>query len=655
MPAMSDATPQPWSISDAADLYGIEAWGHVQISPEGHLLVRPDRAQDRTIDLLEVVEGLRERSLTAPVLLRFRDVLADRVRSLYRAFEQGIADAGFRGSYMCVYPIKVNQQRQVVEELLAEGSTYGFGLEAGSKPELLAALGVTARTDTPIVCNGFKDSEFIEMVVLAAKLGRQIIPIVEKFSELELIVKHALRYGVRPTIGVRVKLSAHGAGRWHDSGGLRSKFGLYVSEVLRAFEHLEERGMAECLQLLHCHIGSQVSDIRRVKVAINELAHIYAELSRLGAGMRYLDLGGGLGVDYDGSQSKSDSSVNYTLEEYAADVVYRITNVCDDAEVPHPTIITESGRALTAYHSVMVFDVVGTTSFDALEVPPTIEEAAGENDPNDLPQPLWDLYEAYHALGSGGRVEETYHDAVQAHEEAMNLFNLGYMPLGWRALAEQLYWVICAHVLRASRQMEEIPEELEALAEQMSDICFVNLSIFQSLPDAWAIDQLFPVVPIQRLNEAPDREAILADITCDSEGKLDRFVGSSTGPQGTLPVHRLRDGERYYLAAFLVGAYQEILGDLHNLFGDTHVVHLGFDEEGRWAIEEVVQGDTVREVLSYVQYDTRHLHERLRSAVEVAMRSQHLTVAEGRQLLAFYRSGLTGYTYLEEEGSEGGE
>ena len=520
------------TVADAAELYGIESWGkgYLRISADGHLLVRPDREQDRTIDLLEVVEGLRERSLTSPVLLRFRDVLADRVRSLYRAFAKGIADAGYGGAYMCVYPIKVNQQRQVVEDLLTVGAGYGFGLEAGSKPELLAALGVTAKTDTPIVCNGFKDSEFIEMVVLAAKLGRQIIPIVEKFSELELIVKHAQRYGVRPIIGVRVKLSAHGAGRWHDSGGLRSKFGLYVSEVLRAFEYLESREMADCLQLLHCHIGSQVSDIRRVKVAINELAHIYAELSRLGAGMRYLDLGGGLGVDYDGSQSNSDSSVNYTLEEYAADVVYRIANVCEDAEVPHPTIITESGRALTAYHSVMVFEVVGNTSFDTLEVPPTIEAAAGDSDPDDLPQPLWDLYEAYHALGSG-RVEETYHDAVQAHEEAMNLFNLGYMPLAWRALAEQLYWVICAHVLQASAQMEELPEELEALAGQMSDLCFVNLSIFQSLPDAWAIDQLFPVVPIQRLHHQPQREAVLADITCDSEGKLDRFVGGAAGPR----------------------------------------------------------------------------------------------------------------------------
>jgi Arginine decarboxylase (spermidine biosynthesis) len=483
------------------------------------------------------------------------------------------------------------------------------------------------------------------MVILAAKLGRRVVPVVEKLSELPLVLEHAERYGVRPAIGVRVKLSSRGAGRWEDSGGLRSKFGLYVSELLEVVETLRERDMLDCLELLHCHVGSQVFDIRSVKRAITELAHVFVELRRLGAGVRLIDIGGGLGVDYDGSQTSSESSVNYSIQEYAADVVHRIMTVCDEAGLEHPTIVSESGRALAAYHSVLVFDVRGATSFDAFEVPATIRDAT-DGDPEELPQPLWDLYDALDLVAGGG-AEEAYHDAVQAHEEAMSLFRLGHMSLEERGLSERLYWAVCARALALLRQREQVPEEMAPLAAQLSDIYFCNLSIFQSLPDSWAIGQLFPIVPIHRLDERPVREAILGDMTCDSEGKITRFV-CGDGTRSTLPVHPLRAGEPYYLGAFLTGAYQEILGDLHNLFGDTHDVQVEIDPDGGWSIEELVEGDAVREVLEYVQFKPDALLAALRRDVERATRGGRITVREGRELLAAYREGLNGYTYLEE-------
>ena len=638
-----------WTIQDSAIAYSVDGWsqGYFGINKKGHVVVRPDCRPGRSIDLYDVVEGLGERGIGTPVLLRFHDILGSRLRVLHDAFAAAIEEHDFRGTYACVYPIKVNQQRHVVENIHAFGAGFGFGFEAGSKPELLAVLGLTSGLNSvPIVCNGFKDSEFIETVVLAAKLGRKIIPIVEKYSELELLVHHAERYDVRPAIGVRVKLSARATGRWEDSSGLRSKFGLYVSEILDALEYLKKKDMADCLQLLHCHLGSQVSDIRNVKNAITEMTHIYIGLQKLGAGMKYIDIGGGLGVDYDGSKSAQESSMNYTLDEYAADVVYRIAEACDDAGIEHPTILSESGRAVTAFHSVLVFDVLGSTSFDAFEVPDTVAKAAGDRDPQELPQPVWDLYEARAAV-EAGRLEEALHDAAQAHEEAMNLFRLGYMSLQDRSLAERLYWAICTRLLAASRNLEERPEVFDALEAQMSDIYFGNFSIFQSMPDSWAIDQVFPVMPIHRLREEPTRRAILADITCDSEGKINLFPGPNETKRA-LDLHPLRPGEPYYLAAFLVGAYQEILGDLHNLFGDTHAVHIGFDQDGDWIIQEVVPGDTVREVLSYVQFEPEKLVDSLRRDIEQAVRRKVLTVREGRQLLRFYQHGLDGYTYLEE-------
>jgi len=635
---------------EAAELYGLGAWGkgYFRVSERGTLEVLPGQRPEGAVDLLEIVEGLRGRGIDPPVLLRFRGILDHRIRSLAEAFQRAMEENEYRGSYVCAYPIKVNQQRHVVDEIRRFGSSLGFGLEVGSKPELLAVLGQTSSTDNggPVICNGFKDSEFIEAVVLAAKLGRNVIPVVEKFSELELIVRHAERYSVRPPIGVRVKLATQGAGRWKDSGGLRSKFGLHITELLEALRFLEERDLKDRLQLLHCHVGSQVLSIRSVKNAVAELAQVYADLCRLGAGLKYIDIGGGLGVDYDGSQAGGESSINYTLSEYAGDVVYRIGAVCDEAGLDHPIIVSESGRALVAYHSVLVFDVKAATGFDGFEPPATIEDAAGAGDPEELSQPLWDLYEAK-ALIAAGEVDEALHDAVQAYEEVLNLFKLGYLGLEERSLAERVFWKIGREALSRLGPEGEPPADLAGLGALLSDIYFGNLSIFQSMPDSWAIGQLFPIMPVHRLDERPQRWAILADMTCDSEGKITSFV-TGEGLQPTLPVHALRSGEPYYLGAFLVGAYQEILGDLHNLFGDTHALHIGTDEEGRWTIEELIEGDTVREVLRYVQFDPDALLASFRRDVERAMREGRLALHEGRQLVRFYQEGLNGYTYLEE-------
>jgi len=636
-----------WSAEDSARLYGLVDWGkgYFGANEAGRLTVMPSKDPGRQIDLYEVVAGLRERDIHTPVLVRFSGVLAHRLREIRAAFDKAIADHDYKGSYSCVYPIKVNQQKHVCEEIRNLGAQLNFGLEAGSKPELLAVLGLTDGLDQmPIVCNGFKDDEFIEMVVLAAKLGRNIIPVVEKFSELELICKHAEKYGVRPRIGIRVKLSSRGAGRWESSAGVRSKFGLFISEVLEALEYLKERNMADCLEMLHCHVGSQLYDIRYLKNAVNELAHVYTELRRLGAGMNTIDIGGGMGVDYDGSQSAWDSSINYSVEEYAADAVYRIKTVCDDADCPHPMIISESGRAMVAYHSVLVVDVLGMSKFSSSPGLDRIkEQMKAETEP---PQPVLDLIDAHERLGDRNLVE-VYHDSVQARDEAMSLFSLGYMSLPMRAASERLFWAVAQRILEKVSKKGEIPEEFADLPEVLSDIYFCNFSLFQSMPDSWAIDQLFPICPIHRLNEEPTRRAILADITCDSDGKIDHFVDKRVEKK-TLEVHELREGEQYFLGVFLLGAYQEILGDLHNLLGDTHAVHVSVDERGEWYIEEVIEGDSVKEVLSYVQFDAEDMRRAMRKSIESAVRVKRLTVPEGQSLLNFYEAGLEGYTYLED-------
>jgi arginine decarboxylase len=673
-PHHDQPAPDPWTIERAAETFGVDAWGagYVGIAPSGALQVHPTREPDRAIDLLELVEGLRERNIETPVLLRFSDIVGDRLRQLRAAFDAAIADEQYQGRYACVYPIKVNQQRNVVQEIIDHGSPLGFGLEAGSKPELLAVLGLTVdHPHMPIVCNGFKDREFAETVVLATKLGRTIYTVIEKFSELTEIVELSEKYGVAVRLGVRVKLSAEGVGRWEESGGARSKFGLTVPEILRALDYLKQRNMADRLQLLHCHVGSQVCDIRNVKNAITELAHVYAELHRLGAGMTTIDIGGGLAVDYDGTASATDSSANYGLPEYAADVVYRIKAVCDaapnrDADgpdatgIPHPNIISESGRAMISHASVLVFEAIGSARYDAGQAPDELDAALAAaqraDADEDIPQPVVDLFDAYrHAEERQANLSEVYHDAEQARAAAMQLFSLGYLSLPMRAVAERAYWATCLRVMQRVRTLiaageTDLPPELERLPQLLSDHVFCNLSIFQSMPDSWAIDQLFPICPIHRLDEQPTRHAVLADITCDSDGKIDRFVDPwREHAQGkrTLELHEIREGERYFLAAFLVGAYQEILGDLHNLFGDTHAVHVALDESGEFRIDEIIPGDTVTEVLSYVQIDDKELRRAMRRDTERAVRSRVMSPGEAGALMRFFEHGLDGYTYLE--------
>lgn len=657
-----------WTPEDASRLYGIADWGkgYIGVNNAGHVTVLPTKDPARQIDLHEVIQGLKERGIHTPVLLRFNDILEHRLREIRKAFDDAMADQAYVGGYSCVYPIKVNQQRHVCEQIANLAVELNFGLEAGSKPELLAVLGLSATAGgpgvngMPIICNGFKDSEFIETCVLATKLGRNILPVVEKFSELELIVKHAKQYNVRPRIGIRVKLSSRGAGRWESSAGVRSKFGLFVSEVLQAVEYLKAHDMLDCLNLLHCHVGSQLYDIRVLKNAINELTHIYCELHRLGAGVTMLDIGGGMGVDYDGSQSAWSSSINYSVQEYAADVVYRVKSVCDDAKVPHPLIVSESGRAMVAYSSILVLDVLGTSRFEANPDMPAIEKAMKAE--TEVPQPVLDLLDTYRSM-TDRNLLEAYHDSTQARDEAMSLFSLGYMSLPMRAAAEQLFWAISHKLLERAAKKGELPEEFESLPESLSDIYFCNFSLFQSMPDSWAIDQLFPIAPIHRLNEEPQRRGILSDITCDSDGKVDHFVDKRVDKK-SLELHELREAapdplaasslpkghghEPYYLGVFLLGAYQEILGDLHNLLGDTHAVHISLDSSNHWEIDEVIEGDTVEEVLSYVQYDVADLKRAMRQDIEAACRQGRLTFAEGKSLLKYYDDGLEGYTYLEE-------
>ena len=641
---------QPWRIEDSLDLYNVAAWGkgYFSINAGGHVVVRPETTAQHEIDLFEVVEGLKARDLTAPVVVRFSDILAHRLRRLHEAFAQAIAENDYRNQYAAVYPIKVNQQRLVVEEVYRYGKEFGFGLEVGSKPELLAVMAMTENApERLIICNGFKDDSYIEAVTLATKLGRTIIPVVENFEELGLILKHAETYQVRPRMGVRVKLFSEGSGRWSASAGEKSKFGLFITEILELFNVLKSRDMLDCLQLVHCHPGSQLQDIRRVKDAINELAHVYAELKLMGAGLQYIDVGGGLGVDYDGSGTNFSSSMNYTLNEYASDVVYRIASVCNARDIPHPKIVSESGRAVAAYHSVLIFDALGSSALDKFRV--TGDQAEDYNGADELPQPVHDLFEAYRSV-SERRLVECYHDALTAREQVLQMFNLGLLSLEFRGLAERLYWATCARIRDACRKLERLPEELEDLEAILSDTYFCNFSVFQSLPDSWAIDQLFPIMPIHRLDERPTRTAVLADITCDSDGKIDHFV-SPRDVKRTLELHELRGEEKYYLAVFLVGAYQETLGDLHNLFGDTHVVHVRLHDEGGWWIEEIVKGDTANRVLEYMEYDVAELYPALARDCERAIRDGRMTLAESQAIKRFYESELNGYAYLEPAGT----
>ncbi len=637
----------PWTTTEASELYDVPRWGqgYFSITDQGHLQVHPNKDTSRGVDLKRLIDRLQLRGLAVPILLRFTDILKHRLGEIHGAFQTAITQHQYQGKYRCVFPIKVNQQRQVVEEVLNFGAEYGFGLEAGSKPELLAVAAL-ATNDTPIICNGFKDFEFIEMAMLAQKMGRQIIPVVEKYTELELILEYAEKVGVRPNIGMRVKLAARGSGRWQSSGGYRSKFGLTVTEILRGHEELKKRGMQDCLKLLHFHLGSQITHIRIIKNALNEAARVYCDLVKDGAGLEFMDVGGGLGVDYDGSQTNFESSMNYTLQEYANDVVYHLQTVCDEEGVKHPTIVSESGRAISAYHSMLIFNVLGTSGFGEEQIPETVRE--------DFEQPLVDLLETYHSVTQRNAVE-SYHDAQQALDMAMNLFSGGYLPLEQRAHAENVYWAICEKINKLCKGMDEMPEDLQALEELLSDTYFCNFSLFQSIPDSWAIKQLFPVMPIHRLNEAPVNHAVLSDITCDSDGKLDQFI-DRRDVKKTILLHPFK-GEPYYLGVFLVGAYQEILGDLHNLFGDTHAVHVSLADNGDEGadgvrLEHIIKGDTVREVLKYVEFDPEALMGKLRRDVEAAVNAGRMEDQQAGRLLKFYEEALMGYTYLEDPNAD---
>jgi arginine decarboxylase len=633
-------TLRSWTVQDAMELYNVRNWGSpfFSINPAGNACVHPQGPSGPTVDLKQVVDELQRRGIQLPILIRFSDILRARVEALNEAFQNAIREYGYKGRYLGVYPIKVNQQRQVVEEIVAYGQPYQFGLEAGSKPELLAVLALLDSTESLVICNGYKDQEYVEMALLGTKLGKNVVIVVEKFSELALIVEMSRRLNVVPKIGVRAKLASRGSGRWESSGGDRSKFGLTVRELVDAIAYLRSEDMLDCLELLHFHLGSQITNIRSIREGLEEACRIYVEMHKLGAVPRFFDVGGGLAVDYDGSQTNFASSTNYTMQEYANDIVSAVMDICDKAEVPHPIVVSESGRAITAHHSVLLFNVLGTSSFRDARVPDAI--------PDDKPDPLINLFEVSRNI-TRKNFQEAYHDALHYRDECMSLFRYGYLSMEDRSLAETIFWA-CAHkILRIVREVDYVPDELEGLERTLADTYFCNFSCFQSVPDFWAVQQLFPILPIHRLNEEPTRRAILADITCDSDGKIDRFI-DLRDVKSVLELHPL-NGEDYILGVFITGAYQEILGDMHNLFGDTNAVHVRLDPAGGYSIEHVVAGDTVKEVLNFVQYSAEDLTHRLRKMVEAAVRAGTISFEEAGQFVQKYEQGLAGYTYLERD------
>ncbi len=631
---------RPWTVADSRDLFHVDAWGRgfFRIGDDGELRVTPDGNGGPDISLPALVEELRARGLDTPLLIRFSDILRARVSDLYACFGRAIDDYGYGAPYRAVYPIKVNQQRHVVEDLLAAGREYHLGLEAGSKPELLVALAMLDDPDALIVCNGYKDEEYVETALLAQKLGLRPIIVVDRLKEVELILEASERLGVRPSIGVRAKLAARGAGRWAESTGDRSKFGLTTIELIELVERLRAADRIDCLELLHFHIGSQITSIRAIKEALREASRIYVELAALGAAMRYVDVGGGLAVDYDGSSTNYEASANYTTQEYANDVVAAIQEACQARKLPPPTILSESGRALTAHHSVLVFEALETDRIVDRDsaIPPPV---------SDEPTVITNLRETIE-LVSGKSYQEPFHDALQLRDEVTSLFKLGYLDLRQRAIAEKLFRACLARILEVVETLDYVPRELANLEARLSDTYFCNFSVFQSAPDHWAVKQVFPTMPIHRLTEEPTRRATIADLTCDSDGKVDRFIHSREVKR-VLELHPLRADEPYYLGMFLLGAYQEILGDLHNLFGDTNAVHVVLDGDGGYRIGSVVEGDSVTEVLGYVQYDCDALIERLRQRTEDGMRTGAIDPVESAKLLRAYREGLGGYTYLE--------
>ena len=627
-----------WRIEDSEELYNITGWGtsYFGINDKGHVVVTP-RRDGVAVDLKELVDELQLRDVAAPTLVRFPDILDNRIEKMSSCFKQAAEEYGYKAENFIIYPIKVNQMRPVVEEIISHGKKFNLGLEAGSKPELHAVIAVNTDSDSLIVCNGYKDESYIELALLAQKMGKRIFLVVEKMNELKLIAKMAKQLNVQPNIGIRIKLASSGSGKWEESGGDASKFGLTSSELLEALDFMESKGLKDCLKLIHFHIGSQVTKIRRIKTALREASQFYVQLHAMGFKVEFEDIGGGLGVDYDGTRSSnSEGSVNYSIQEYVNDSISTLVDVSDKNGIPHPNIITESGRALTAHHSVLFFEVLETAT-----LPEWDDEEVIAPDAHELVQELYGIWDSLNQ----NKMLEAWHDAQQIREEALDLFSHGIVDLKTRAQIERLYWSITREINQIAEGLKRAPEEFRGLSKLLADKYFCNFSLFQSLPDSWAIDQIFPIMPIQRLDEKPDRSATLQDITCDSDGKIANFI-STRNVAHYLPVHSLKKTEPYYVAVFLVGAYQEILGDMHNLFGDTNAVHVSVNEKG-YNIEQIIDGETVAEVLDYVQYNPKKLVRTLETWVTKSVKEGKISLEEGKEFLSNYRSGLYGYTYLE--------
>ena len=627
-----------WRIEDSEELYNIKGWGvsYFGINEKGHVYVSPKK-NGVQVDLKEVVDELSTRHVTAPVLLRFPDILDNRIEKTDECFRKAAKEYEYQAEHFIIFPVKVNQMRPVVEEIISHGKRYNLGLEAGSKPELHAVLATNMDSDSLIICNGHKDQNFIELALLAQKMGKRVFLVIEKLPELKIIAETAKRLGVRPNLGIRIKLAANGSGKWSESGGDASKFGLNSSELLMALQLLDEMGLRDCLKLLHFHIGSQITKIRRISTALREAAQFYVQLHTMGFNIEFIDCGGGLGVDYDGTRSSnSESSVNYSIQEYVNDCVYTLVEAANANNIPHPNIITEGGRSLTAHHSVLIVDVL--ESVCAPQMPEDFQPTESDH------KLVHDLTEIWDKLSSRSLLED-WHDAEDIREEALDLFRHGIIDLKTRAQIESIYWAISHEVAELAHHQKHVPDELRALDKQMADKYFCNFSLFQSLPDSWALDQLFPIMPIARLSEQPTRSATLQDITCDSDGKITTYVNG--GHQTNyIPLHPVKADEHYYIGVFLVGAYQEILGNMHNLFGDTNAVHISVNREG-YEIEQIIDGETVADVLEYVQYDPKKLVRRLEIWVSRAIKDGKITEAEGKEFISNYRAGLYGYTYLE--------
>ena len=631
---------EPWNTTKSSDLYGIEEWsnGYFDIADNGDIMVMPAPGErDRAVSIREIVEGIQARGVDMPVLLRIENLLDSRITALNEGFRSAMTELNYQGTFLGAYPIKVNQQQQVIEAVTHYGTRYHHGLEAGSKAELVAAMGMLTDRSAPLICNGYKDEEFIDLGLFASKLGFKCILVVEMPGELPLIIERARALNATPTLGIRIKLATQAGGHWGESGGERSIFGLNTTQIVEAVDLLAAEGMLNRLQMVHYHLGSQISNIREIRTAVNEACRVYAGLAQEGANVKYLDLGGGLAVDYDGSQSNFLSSRNYSLNEYCADIVEAVMTSLDEVNIPHPVIITESGRALVAYYSMLIFNVLDVTRFQPDPLPDTL--------PDTCPAQIRYMHDSLKSL-TIRNLQECFNDIIYYRDEVRQMFNHGKISLRQRSLAEKIFWATLNAVARLSREVKHVSPEIADIEQVLSDIYYCNFSVFQSLPDAWAIDQLFPVMPIHRLNEQPTRKAIIADITCDCDGKIDRFI-DRRGVKRFLPLHDVVPGEEYYLGAFLVGAYQETLGDLHNLLGDTNVITIRLLENGTYEFTGELQGDSVADILSYVEYDPKQLIVRFRQTAEKAVRRGNITARERRKIMDTYEAGLRGYTYFE--------